>query len=56
MASRSKTKIKVVVMGGAGFIGSNLVDALVEKDFMVHVIDDLSNGKRENVNKKPVSM
>ena len=45
-------KIKVVVTGGAGFIGSNLVDALVGEGFDVHVIDNLSNGKRGNVNKK----
>lgn len=45
-------KIKIVVTGGAGFIGSNLVDALVGEGFDVHVIDNLSNGKRENVNKK----
>ncbi|MBL7045249.1 MAG: NAD-dependent epimerase/dehydratase family protein [Parcubacteria group bacterium] len=43
---------KVVVTGGAGFIGSNLVDALVEKGADVHVIDDLSAGKKENVNEK----
>ncbi len=43
---------KVIVTGGAGFIGSNLVDALVERDFDVHVIDNLVSGKRENVNKK----
>jgi len=45
-------KIKVIVTGGAGFIGSNLTDALVERNFDVHVIDNLSGGKRENVNKK----
>ncbi len=45
-------KIKVVVTGGAGFIGSNLVDALVEKGFDVHIIDDLSGGKKENINPK----
>lgn len=43
---------KVVVTGGAGFIGSNLVDALVEKDFDVHIIDNLSAGKKENINEK----
>ena len=43
---------KVIVTGGAGFIGSNLVDALVERGFRVHIIDDLSGGKRKNVNKK----
>lgn len=45
-------KTKVVVTGGAGFIGSNLVDALVEENFDVHIIDNLSNGKKENVNKE----
>ncbi len=40
---------KVVVVGGAGFIGSHLVDALIERGHEVHVIDDLSGGKRENV-------
>jgi len=49
--SKISTK-KVVVVGGAGFIGSHLVDALVEKGYEVHVIDNLSSGKRENVNKK----
>ena len=38
------------VTGGAGFIGSNLVDALVERGDEVIVVDDLSSGKRENVN------
>lgn len=46
------SKTKVIVTGGAGFIGSNLVDALVAENFDVHIIDNLSGGKRENVNKK----
>jgi nucleoside-diphosphate-sugar epimerase len=45
---------KVVVTGGAGFIGSNLVDALLERGFAVHIIDNLSGGKKENLNQKAV--
>ncbi len=37
------------VTGGAGFIGSNLVDALIERGDEVVVVDDLSFGKREQV-------
>lgn len=40
----------VVVTGGAGFIGSNLVDAYIERGWRVTVIDNLSSGKRSNVN------
>lgn len=47
-------KIKVVVTGGAGFIGSHLVDELIGREFDVHIIDNLSNGKAENVNSKAV--
>ena len=45
-------KTKVIVTGGAGFIGSNLVDALIERGYDVHVVDNLSGGKKEQVNKK----
>jgi UDP-glucose 4-epimerase len=45
-------KGKILVTGGAGFIGSHLVDALIEKGHRVVVIDNLSTGKKENVNKK----
>jgi UDP-glucose 4-epimerase len=38
-----------VVTGGAGFIGSNLVDALIARGDRVTVIDNLSTGKRENL-------
>jgi UDP-glucose 4-epimerase len=38
-----------VVTGGAGFIGSNLVDALIDRGDRVTVIDDLSSGRRENL-------
>src|SRR5688572_14957478 len=41
--------MKALVTGGAGFIGSHLVDALVERGDEVVVVDDLSTGKRENL-------
>jgi UDP-glucose 4-epimerase len=41
--------MKTLVTGGAGFIGSNLVDALVARGDDVAVIDNLSTGKRENL-------
>ena len=43
---------KAVVTGGAGFIGSNLVDKLIDMGVEVHIIDDLSTGKEENINPK----
>ncbi len=39
-----------IVTGGAGFIGSHIVDALVRRHVKVHVIDDLSTGSRKNLN------
>lgn len=41
---------KAMVIGGAGFIGSNLVDDLVRRDFDVSVIDNLSSGRMSNIN------
>ena len=44
--------MKILVTGGAGFIGSHLVDRLIQEGHQVSVIDNLSTGKRKNVNKK----
>ena len=40
----------ILVTGGSGFIGSNLVDALLNKNYEVLVIDNLSTGRIENLN------
>lgn len=42
----------MIVTGGAGFIGSHIVDLLIEKGYEVVVIDNLSRGKLENINLK----
>ena len=41
--------MKILVTGGAGFIGSHVVDRLIKEGHQVHVIDSLLTGKRENV-------
>lgn len=41
--------MKILVTGGAGFIGSHLTDALIRENAEVYVLDNLSSGRRENV-------
>src|SRR3954462_9677786 len=41
--------VKVLITGGAGFIGSHLADALLEAGHSVHALDDLSTGSIENI-------
>ncbi len=45
-------KLKILVTGGAGFIGSSIVDRLIADNYEVAVVDDLSSGMEENINKK----
>jgi UDP-glucose 4-epimerase len=44
--------MKYIVTGGAGFIGSNITDALIKEGHEVIVLDNLSGGKKENINPK----
>lgn len=41
--------MKAIVTGGAGFIGSHMVDLLVSKKYDVMVIDNLANGRLDNI-------
>ncbi|MCX5781724.1 MAG: NAD-dependent epimerase/dehydratase family protein [Elusimicrobia bacterium] len=44
--------MKILVTGGAGFIGSHIVDGYIAAGYKVAVIDNLSSGKKENINPK----
>ena len=46
--------MKIAVTGGAGFIASHIVDAYIDQGHEVHVIDDFSTGRKENVNPKAI--
>lgn len=43
------TKNKVLITGGAGFIGSHIVEKLLENNYNVIIIDNLSSGSIENI-------
>ena len=43
--------MKIIITGGAGFIGSHLVELLIKKNYKITVIDNLSTGRYENLKK-----
>jgi nucleoside-diphosphate-sugar epimerase len=55
--TRSKTLNRdlrlVVVTGGAGFIGSNLVNALIDRGLRVRIVDNISTGSRDQIDPGP---
>lgn len=44
--------MRILITGGAGFIGSHVADALIERGHRVTIIDDLSSGRLENINRR----
>lgn len=44
--------MRILITGGAGFIGSHIADALIKEQYQVTIIDNLSTGKKENINLK----
>jgi UDP-glucose 4-epimerase len=46
--------MKIIVTGGAGFIGSHIVDAYIDDGHEVHILDDFSTGREANVNPKAI--
>ncbi len=49
MKNKTIQNAKVLITGGAGFIGSNLVDRLLEQNNKVICLDNFATGKRENL-------
>src|SRR5260370_27195738 len=52
LIEQNVVQMKILVTGGAGFIASHIVDAYVERGHAVTVVDNLSSGQRENVNRR----
>jgi UDP-glucose 4-epimerase len=50
----SKENNKCLITGGAGFVGSHLTDKLIELGYFVTIVDDLSTGQLQNINKDAI--
>lgn len=46
--------VKILITGGAGFIGSYICELLIKKNYKVYVVDNLSTGKKNNIPKSPL--
>ena len=44
----------ILVTGGAGYIGSHIIELLIKKNFKVFIIDNLSTGYKKLINKKAI--
>lgn len=44
--------MRILISGGAGFIGSHVADALIERGHIVTILDNLSSGSEENINRR----
>ena len=51
---KTNDKQYILITGGAGFIGSHIVDELIYENYNIIIADNLSNSKRENINKNAI--
>ena len=49
LVNPAKNQKRILVTGGAGFVGSNLVDVLMQQGHIVYVLDNLYTGRRKNI-------
>ena len=47
---------RVLITGGAGFIGSHLTEELARRGYYIVILDDLSTDKEETINVKPLTL
>ena len=52
---KSKKKLKVLITGGSGMIGSNLVKRLIKLNYEIYVVDNLWRGKKQYLFSREIS-